>query len=61
MSEFCGDLTCAGRIQVFLMLPNDAQISEPCPQCVAALADLLHVDHAVTMREIHRAVTVGQL
>lgn len=61
MTDFCGDTTCATRIQIFLITPDDDWITEPCPQCVRALAELMHANGAATMREVHAAVTVGQL
>jgi hypothetical protein len=57
MTEFCGSRVCASRIQFWLMIPEDTAISEPCPQCIEALAELLKVGDVRTMRGIHLALT----
>lgn len=54
---FCGDSVCAGRGVVFLLTPGDSGISEPCPDCLAALATALEVAEPVArLRDLHRAV-----
>ena len=42
---------------VFLLTPGDSGISEPCPDCLAALATALEVAEPVArLRDLHRAV-----
>jgi hypothetical protein len=40
VSAFCGDGVCAARIQVWLLLPHDEEISDPCPHCLHTLAHM---------------------
>jgi hypothetical protein len=43
VSGFCGDAVCHGRIQIWLLIPDDAGISDPCEQCLDMLAALFAV------------------
>jgi hypothetical protein len=48
---------CHARLRVALHMPEpDPQLSPPCPQCVAALANLLNVQ-ATSMDDIRVAMT----
>lgn len=39
-AAFCGGDVCAARVQFWLATPDDDGISDPCPRCLRALADM---------------------
>lgn len=56
---WCGDGRCAARIQIWLITPDDGGISDPCPQCLHALAGTLGLDPRPAPRsliELHAEV-----
>lgn len=58
MSAFCGDSVCAVRIQVWLILPEDKEISDPCSRCLDTLAALCAVatDGPPTLQSLYAAI-----
>jgi hypothetical protein len=55
VSAYCGDPTCALRVEVWRYDPTDQDLRQPCPQCVDALADDLlreQEDADRTMRSV---------
>jgi hypothetical protein len=58
MSAFCNNAICSNRVQIFLLTPDDAGISNPCPQCLDALAATLGVtpEEPPSLVSLHAAV-----
>lgn len=56
--RFCEDALCSLRVQIWLQLPDDAGIADPCPRCLDALAALLGVttDGPPTLVSLHAAI-----
>jgi hypothetical protein len=55
VSAYCGDATCALRVEMWRHDPTDHALRQPCPQCVDALADDLlreQEDTARTLRSV---------
>ena len=58
MTEFCGDSVCHARIQIWLIVPEDGGISEPCSQCLDTLVAMFGIatDEPLTLRSLHSAI-----
>jgi len=55
VSAYCGDRVCEMRVEMWRADPHDLLLRQPCPQCVAALADSLLAEQEDRARALRSA------